>query len=449
MESLLSLENAALHDTARQRGRDLASSRWEAAACLLAVERKGIHLEHDCPSVSQYAERFLGIEAYVAAEMLRVARSLESLPELSEGFRTGAISWTSIREITRRAETATDGEWATLGRQRTTGEIQRMCVRSPRAWEREQKLEQQEHAEGPPDLFTARAADESGQADKAPVASASAARAAASTSAVSVPEPMPAALPGGLKPHIGLSLQLTPEVYELYKALAGKVRSSHRGTMTKEQVFEEICHRALHEGGDGKKRRSRTIVVLHFDPQVGSAWAETDRGVVPVASDVIDAALQTGLVVVAPATETDAAAPNDEKAPPPAPTSAPKSEVQPSTSAPLADVEPASDARPGPGKRRRGRRRLSSATLMALYARSNGRCELCGCSSYLHVHHRTPTSRGGTDDLEGLLLLCSRCHGGSHRRDYAENPLWSAARERGRARNKERTTGVLAEAVVT
>lgn len=60
---------------------------------------------------------------------------------MSEAFRLGEISWTSIREITRRADASTDAEWAELGRRLTTCEIQRLCVRSPRAWERERALE--------------------------------------------------------------------------------------------------------------------------------------------------------------------------------------------------------------------------------------------------------------------------------------------------------------------
>jgi len=620
MESLLGLGRPALHEVARQRGKDLAASRWETCVCLLAVERTGIHLDHQCSSVPHYAERHLGIEAYVAAEMLRVARALEHLPELSEAFRTNQISWTGIREITRCAEPDTDSEWAGIGRRLTAAEIQRLCVRSPRAWDREQALEARRQGDAQPALFDAATCEEAAPAGPglapgetgcagreggvvgaaglmlAPSASVSAASPALSgcaesaaspalsscavsaalsalssctmwassplapgcavsakspatpgctMSAVSLATPgctmspaspgtqgctvaaaspvtrsasaatwmrslsaasmanpeggqvaaltrgegalpaaldaMPATLPGGQKPRIGLEFRLTPELYEIYRQLEGKIRAAHRGSMTKEMVFEEMCRRAI--SGTGGKSRTRTIVVLHYDPQAKAAWTETDRGAVPVDPAVVEAAMETGSVVVAPTGTARAEAPGVDPAPiataraeahgaDPVPTrtaraEAPGADPTPTATAraeaPGADPTPASTgqtsapkptdapiATPGecvargeqpelpiedaPARRRkrrqRGRRRLTAATMTALHARSNGRCEVCGRSSYLHVHHCTPTSRGGSDDLEDVRLVCSGCHGVSHRKDLDADPSWVAARTR-------------------
>jgi len=490
MESLLGLDKQALHDAVQQRGKEFAGSRWDVAVCLLAVERKGVHFEHDCSSVPQYAERYLRIEAYAAIELLRVAKALEKLPELSEAFRLGEISWTSIREITRRAEACTDAEWAELGRRLTTTEIQRLCVRSPRAWEREQALRDKDGDDEIPAWLTD-GIEESDASDQ-DVASATPAEVAPTQPTVanggvgtgldlfgrvSDAGPAPAvvgatrvSLPGGMAPSIGLGFQLAPEVYQLFKEVQGKIRAGHPGPMTREQVFEEICSRAL--AGSGKKSRTRTIVVLHFDPRSGAGWTETDRGVVAVAPEVIAHALETGTVVVAPgegatrsvsrdAMRPDAEQPSTEISAPkvdegvvwPSVSSSPGCGQQPpvqcASDCDRAPTQPVPESDPVPTKpasesaaqaparstrksKRRGRCRISASTMIALYARSSGRCELCGACSYLHVHHRKATSRGGGDELDDVLLICSRCHDAAHRRDFENDASWSAARQRGR-----------------
>ncbi|GAA3722908.1 hypothetical protein GCM10022378_11190 [Salinicoccus jeotgali] len=39
-------------------------------------------------------------------------------------------------------------------------------------------------------------------------------------------------------------------------------------------------------------------------------------------------------------------------------------------------------------------------------------CEICGFDfkPTLEVHHQIPVSRGGTDDIENLSILCPNCH---------------------------------------
>lgn len=46
---------------------------------------------------------------------------------------------------------------------------------------------------------------------------------------------------------------------------------------------------------------------------------------------------------------------------------------------------------------------------------SNGNfCSKCGATSHLHVHHIKPLSKGGTNELSNLMLLCERCHSHEH-----------------------------------
>ena len=54
-------------------------------------------------------------------------------------------------------------------------------------------------------------------------------------------------------------------------------------------------------------------------------------------------------------------------------------------------------------------------------ARDGERCSKCGSGGVLHLHHIQPLSKGGTNKLENLMLLCERCHSQAHgRREFPE-----------------------------
>ena len=47
--------------------------------------------------------------------------------------------------------------------------------------------------------------------------------------------------------------------------------------------------------------------------------------------------------------------------------------------------------------------------------RDGWRCQNCGSSKDLHVHHLTKRSRLGDDALDNLITLCAVCHQDQHR----------------------------------
>lgn len=47
--------------------------------------------------------------------------------------------------------------------------------------------------------------------------------------------------------------------------------------------------------------------------------------------------------------------------------------------------------------------------------RDGYRCSHCGRTGPLHVHHRTPRSQGGMNNLSNLTSLCPDCHKAVHR----------------------------------
>jgi 5-methylcytosine-specific restriction endonuclease McrA len=42
--------------------------------------------------------------------------------------------------------------------------------------------------------------------------------------------------------------------------------------------------------------------------------------------------------------------------------------------------------------------------------RDNWRCQSCGATSHLEVHHQRFRSHSGTDSEQNLITLCHHCH---------------------------------------
>lgn len=51
-----------------------------------------------------------------------------------------------------------------------------------------------------------------------------------------------------------------------------------------------------------------------------------------------------------------------------------------------------------------------SALFTACFARDNHTCQDCKCTGNLVVHHITPISQGGTNNLDNLKTVCKKCH---------------------------------------
>jgi 5-methylcytosine-specific restriction endonuclease McrA len=48
--------------------------------------------------------------------------------------------------------------------------------------------------------------------------------------------------------------------------------------------------------------------------------------------------------------------------------------------------------------------------------RDGWRCQDCGATTNLQVHHIRPRSRLGGDVMDNLITLCASCHGNRHGR---------------------------------
>ena len=106
----------------------IAKSRAEVdrheAPWLLLAYRVAVHRMLGFANFAQYAERVLGYTPRITDERLRVARALETLPELAQALETGSLCWTAVRELTRVATPKTERQWLRAARGRTVREIE-------------------------------------------------------------------------------------------------------------------------------------------------------------------------------------------------------------------------------------------------------------------------------------------------------------------------------------
>jgi len=70
---------------------------------------------------------------------------------------------------------------------------------------------------------------------------------------------------------------------------------------------------------------------------------------------------------------------------------------------------------------------LWSKIRQAVLQRDNSQCQICGltATSQLHVHHILKRAAGGTDHLDNLITVCSKCHRKADSTLY--DPDWSTS----------------------
>jgi hypothetical protein len=118
----------AAHDAlvrlARTRaGLDLEEGRW-----LLATQRARAHERLGYGSFLEYVERLFGYAPRLTQDKLRVAKALETLPQLARALSDGSASWSCARELTRVATPDTEHAWLERARGRTVREVEKLVA---------------------------------------------------------------------------------------------------------------------------------------------------------------------------------------------------------------------------------------------------------------------------------------------------------------------------------
>ncbi len=410
LDELTQLPADELQARAKSARINLATAEWNLAVCLQAVERTGLFRTMGYATITHYTEEHLGLDGHKTCELLRAARALETLPAIREAFRTGLLSWSKIREMTRVVVPETEQEWLDYALHHTSDDVQKQVSMTPRQWKdgvlAAARLQSQltlnlDEAEdsAPTPEPAGRAAGSSPSAtgtpsprdapiiEPDPSDTASGQTAPGGTNKAPRTPPVPSKVPAPRR--VRVLLDFTAEEYVEFERTEGCLRSILRKRARREEVVLEMARRSM--SGTTAATRLRYQIVVHADSRLENAWCPTDRGVLPVTPEQLERELADAHVTV------------------------------------LTEADPATVGVPG-GKSKGVRR----STMRLLMARSGGRCEVCRCSGPLHVHHKKPRSRGGGHELENLELRCNACHHFGHEADYRTDPTWHSARARRR-----------------
>jgi len=115
------IHEALLGLAKRKASYDAQEARW-----LVLGKRASLHRKLGYGSFFEYVERIFGYTPKVAAERIRVAETLETLPETSRALVSNELNWSQARELTRVATAETESEWLGAATARTVREVEQM-----------------------------------------------------------------------------------------------------------------------------------------------------------------------------------------------------------------------------------------------------------------------------------------------------------------------------------
>ncbi len=298
-----------------------ALRRAEQNAVLLFAELLKHRLYRDLgyATIHLYASEALGFSRRKTYQFIRLANSLEQLPELKASIKKNDLPWTKARVIADLATPKTQKRWIAEARKSSRRELERKA-RLARA-KTKSGIEQPALELGPKD-------------------------------------DLPAA-------PVDIRLRFTPEQISRFEAIIEVFRKRGRNAAREDLILEALDSLLGDEECTRVHSSSSYQIIAYRCDECGRTSLKTSRGNLRI-----------------------------DKA---------RTEVISCDSKTLTH----------------GTNRSSIApTLRArVLARDGHRCSTPGCRHrhFLEVHHKKPRSRGGGDQIDNLITLCSACHQQAHR----------------------------------
>jgi len=104
----------------------LAHSRLLLGRCLATMDESRAYLEYRCSGSRHYAIRVLGLDYRESCNLRRVARCLEGLPVLAAAAEEGAIGWSALSAVTRRATPEDEEYWLRMAQTCSMRRLERL-----------------------------------------------------------------------------------------------------------------------------------------------------------------------------------------------------------------------------------------------------------------------------------------------------------------------------------
>lgn len=116
------------HEELSRLAKTRAELDWHEGRWLLCALRSGTHGHLGFASFAEYVERLFGYKPRSTEEKLRVAETLEHLPELDSALQEGALCWSAVRELTRVATAENENQWLAVARGKTQRQIEQLVA---------------------------------------------------------------------------------------------------------------------------------------------------------------------------------------------------------------------------------------------------------------------------------------------------------------------------------
>lgn len=142
VEHMFLMDSPPHHDGDESGLREVPTAQVEQEICELAAhinaatarwltlvgeyDRRGAQEESGFVSCASWLAWRCSITPRAAREQLRVARALDELPEIAAAFRSGALSYSKARALTRAATPEMEGELLELAREATAAQLERI-----------------------------------------------------------------------------------------------------------------------------------------------------------------------------------------------------------------------------------------------------------------------------------------------------------------------------------
>ncbi|MFZ5893640.1 MAG: HNH endonuclease [Myxococcota bacterium] len=116
----------SVHERVVSFAKRRAGLEWEEGRLLCEALRAGVQRRLGFASFAEYVERLFGYNGRLVKEKLRVAQALEPLREMSDALRTGGLTWSAVRELTRVATPETERAWLDAARGQTVRQVEEL-----------------------------------------------------------------------------------------------------------------------------------------------------------------------------------------------------------------------------------------------------------------------------------------------------------------------------------
>ena len=107
----------------------LNAATYRFLALVAEFDREEAYARHGLANTAQWLNWQCGIGAVAAREKVRVARSLEQLPEIADAFAKGEISYSKVRAMTRVATAANESVLVSVARHGTAAHVEKLVRR--------------------------------------------------------------------------------------------------------------------------------------------------------------------------------------------------------------------------------------------------------------------------------------------------------------------------------